>query len=291
LLVALVVGLVALPEADAKAPRGGRSGGHAPRAPHVSAPRRMNKAPAYKPPRMPRAAAPARANNTKTRANNAQAHANNAQAHANKALAHANRAATTATTNRAANAGAKTVHNNSTTTSPNHYTYGTGTNARRYRAYGYGHGYRNRSNAWRSGYGRSQGQNRAIVSRLRSVHASLARLDHDYRGHRVRAMHAISMAIRQLSHRSMVYGNTGFAAGMNNGLGMARRRGGVGAGARRPQPMSQAQSDARMNHALRTLQGINMQLTNQGYNTTGHARARGHVQRAIHELNTALSIR
>ena len=59
-------------------------------------------------------------------------------------------------------------------------------------------------------YGRSQGNNRAIVSRLRSVHSSLARLDHDYNGHRVRAMHSISMAIRQLSHRSMVYSGVGF---------------------------------------------------------------------------------
>ena len=43
-----------VPEADAKGSRGGRSGGHAPRAPHVSALRNMNKAPAYKAPRMPR---------------------------------------------------------------------------------------------------------------------------------------------------------------------------------------------------------------------------------------------
>ena len=55
--------------------------------------------------------------------------------------------------------------------------------------------------------------------------------------------------------------------------------------------MTQAQSDARMSQALRTLQGISMQLSNQGSGTMGHARASGHVQQAIHELNTALSIR
>ena len=55
--------------------------------------------------------------------------------------------------------------------------------------------------------------------------------------------------------------------------------------------MPQAQSDARMSQALRTLQGISMQLTNQGSSTMGHARARGHVQQAVHELNVALSIR
>ena len=54
--------------------------------------------------------------------------------------------------------------------------------------------------------------------------------------------------------------------------------------------MTQAQSDARMSQDLRNLQGINMQLGGQG-STYGHARASGHVQRAIHELNVALSIR
>jgi hypothetical protein len=108
-------------------------------------------------------------------------------------------------------------------------------------------------------------------------------------------MHAISMAVRQLTHQSMVYQGTGFATGGNNGLAMGMRRGlgggGAGGGGLRNQPMSQAQSDARMSRALRTLQGINMQVSNQGYNSTGHARARGHIERAIHELNTALSIR
>jgi hypothetical protein len=124
----------------------------------------------------------------------------------------------------------------------------------------------------------------------------LARLDHDYQGHRVRAMHQVSMAIRQLSHRSMIYSGVGFASGMNNGMGMGMGRRGIGGGggiggrggAGR---MSQAQSDARMGHSLRTLQGVNMQLGSQAGFTSGHARARGHVMRAIHELSVALSIR
>jgi hypothetical protein len=106
-------------------------------------------------------------------------------------------------------------------------------------------------------------------------------------------MHSISMAIRQLSHRSMVGQGSGFASGMNNGrnrLGTGRNNN-LGANGRRGQPLSQAQSDARMGQSLRTLQGINMQLSNQGTNTNGHARARGHVMLAVRELNTALSIR
>jgi hypothetical protein len=176
---------------------------------------------------------------------------------------------------------------------PSSYTYGNGTNARGFRARGYGRGYRNSYLGGRRGYGRNQGNNRAVIARLRAVHASLARIDHDYQGHRVRAMHAITMAIQQLSHRSMIYRGAGFAPGMNNGngLGMRRRAGIGGAGGGRGQPMNQAQSNAVMGQALRELQGIGMQLASQGSSAMGHARASGHVQAAIRELNTALSIR
>ena len=136
-----------------------------------------------------------------------------------------------------------------------------------------------------------------------SVRASLTRVAHDYQGHRVRAMYAITMAIRQLSHRSMMYTGMGMngGMGMNNGgaLGMRQAGGagglgmrqGLGAGGLQPQRMSQAQSDNRMGQALRRLQGINMQLASQGTYSNGHSRASGHVQQAIRELNIALSIR
>ena len=177
---------------------------------------------------------------------------------------------------------------------PNTYTYGTGNGARHYRVYGYGKGYRNRSYAGRYGYGRSQGNNRAIIGRLRSVHSSLARIDHDYQGHRVRAMRAVSMAIRQLSHRSMGYGSMGVSTRNNNRRAMAMRqgRGSInGGGNRRRQPMSQAQSDAWMSQSLRILQGINMQLSSLGSYTAAHGSASGHIQQAIHELDVALSVR
>jgi hypothetical protein len=184
-------------------------------------------------------------------------------------------------------------------TSPFSYTYGNGANARSYRPYGYGYGYRNRYNrtGYGYGYGRSQGLNRAIVARLRSVHAALSRIDHDYAGHRVQAMHAISMAIRQLSHQSMGLRGAGFAPGMNRaagagmGMGMGMRRSMLAGAGRGGQRMPQAQSDAIMGHSLRALQGIDMQLANQGSFNMGHARARGYVEHAIQRLNVALSIR
>jgi hypothetical protein len=112
-------------------------------------------------------------------------------------------------------------------------------------------------------------------------------------------MHSVSMAIRQLSHGSMGYASSGISSGMNNGraMGMRQGRGAMnggamnGGGGRRRQPMSQAQSDARMSQDLRILQGINMQLGSQGNFSAGHGQASGHIQHAIHELNVALSIR
>jgi hypothetical protein len=173
---------------------------------------------------------------------------------------------------------------------PSAYTFGNGRGARSYRAYGYGNGYRNRSYGRGYGYGRSQGLNRGVVAGLMSVHASLARVAHNYQGHRARAMNAVTMAIRQLSHRSMMYSGMGSSSGVNNRGALGMRQGG-GAGALQPQGMSQAQSDNRMGQALRRLQGINMQLASQGSYTNGHSRASGHVQQAMRELNFALSIR
>ncbi len=202
-----------------------------------------------------------RANRTQARLNNSQAGVNNSQTRLSHSSNRANQTAL-GTTNRTTTGSlipstttpSNTVGSLSGTNSPSSYTYGSGSGARNYRAYGYGSGYRNRYYGGRYGYGRSQGNNRAIISRLRSVHRSLARIDHDYQGHRVRAMHAISMAVRQLSHRSMVYSGVGFSSGMNNGagtgmgtgMGRGMRQNGLGGGGRRGQ--SHAPGPVRLHH-------------------------------------------
>jgi hypothetical protein len=241
------------------------------------------------------------ANRSQARVNNSQAALNASQARLNRTSVVANQTGTLASnssTTGTLNSSGSTIPRtaSATTAAPGVYTYGTGNNASNYRAYGYGSGYRNRSyrRGYGYGYGRSQNSNRGIVQRLRSVQMSLAQVDHDYQGHRVRAMHSISMAIRQLSHRSMVYSNVGFASNMNGGMGMGLGRGNNqnrNGGNRNGMRMSQAQSDSRMSQALRNLQGIGMQLSNQGYGSSGHARALGHIQHATQELNIALSIR
>jgi hypothetical protein len=103
-------------------------------------------------------------------------------------------------------------------------------------------------------------------------------------------MHAIAMAIRQLTHRSIAR-SIGFGLGTRNNAALMARHRGIAAGARQPQLLTQAQSDARMGRDLRTLQGISMQMGAHGYSTPGHARALAHLRRAMQELHTALSIR
>ena len=268
ILLVVMVGLLAIPEADAKGPKGGRSA-----APRASSPRRSNfKAPSYKAPKLPRAAAPARSRMPpKTGV---------ARPRTSKPRVRTQRTPTNAQAN---------VARQARSTTPRASSSKSAFGKRSYRSSGYGRGYRNRSYGSRRGYGRSQGNNRAIVSRLRSVHSSLARVNQSYNGHRVNAMHSIALAIRQLSHRSMVVQGAGFAPGLNNG---ANRKGfGANANARNLQPLTQARADARMRQALRTTRGIFMQLNNQGTYTTSHARARGHVQKAVRHLNTALAAR
>jgi hypothetical protein len=103
-------------------------------------------------------------------------------------------------------------------------------------------------------------------------------------------MHAIATAIRQLTHRSMARG-IAIGLGTKHNPTLMTRLGGIAASARRPQLLTQAQSDARMGRDLRTLQGISMQMGAQGYVTPGHMWALRHVRRAIQELHTALSNR
>jgi hypothetical protein len=254
-----------------------------------------------------------RANTATSRNTNNLARNTSGTARANGTVARNSNAAGTTAANR--NNLASTTGTTGTVAgvSPTTYRYGTGANGRNYQAHGYGRGYRNRYAGGRSGYGQSQGNVRGIVSRLRSVHSSLARLDHDYNGHRVQAMHHLNLAIRSLSHRSGTNNGIGangvgngnrIAAGgnaqMGNALGFNAGNNGNGNrnvaangnDANRNNPrIPQAQSDARMSQALRTTQGIAMQMNHQGTNSAGLSRAHGHVQGAIAQMQTALAMR
>jgi hypothetical protein len=135
--------------------------------------------------------------------------------------------------------------------------------------------------------------NGQIVSQLRATLNLLSQADHDYQGHRARAMHAIGSAMNHLQPRSFSSSQYNLAAptvatpaGASTAVAVTRT---ATNGPGRNQ-MPQATSDAHLQNALQSLNGIQGELTNTG-GTQHHVRARQAVQLAIQELNTALSIR
>ena len=103
--------------------------------------------------------------------------------------------------------------------------------------------------------------------------------DHDYQGHRAKAVHEITQAIHDLEGKHAHAGKKGGAhagkkpAGAGNSKGSAKLK----------EP--QATSDAQLKQAIQMLTQIESQLGNT------HPKARTSVQMAIQELNTALTIK
>ena len=143
--------------------------------------------------------------------------------------------------------------------------------------------HRNRSMAgYAAGRNRAgQGQGVQQVAReLMMTRALLQRGDHDYNGHRARAVGDINRALAALGH-----GNNGMNA--TGGVRPGGNRAGNGMNGARREP--QAVSDGQLRQALQNLNTISMQLGTA--NNPRVARARIPVQRAMTELNTALTIR
>ena len=167
------------------------------------------------------------------------------------------------------------------------------------------HRNRGMSNAYRGGMGTSmagyatrmnrgnQGQGIQYVAReLMMTRALLQRGDHDYGGHRSRAVHDIGLALRALGHGGNGTNSMGGMNGMNgmsgaNGVRPGGNRAGTGANGAHREP--QAMSDGQLRQAIQNLNTINNQLSSA--NNARVAQARVPVQRAITELNTALTIR
>ena len=293
-LAFLIAGLGYVPAANAQK---GRAAPHV-SAPHVSAPH--FSAPHYSAPRMPQAPrAPRMPQQMNWHPNYAAANRARSSAASHVATSRANHTANPAAYSaaRAASNARRVAAARSHAGSAQHNYYG------RSRRYG-GYHYRPRYYASGRRYSGSSTSraDRMVVSRLRSAHANLARLDHDYQGRRIRAMHHISMAIRQMSHRSMMSQGTGYSARMT---GMRRNVNGNGNGNingnRNGMRLSQAQSDSRMRHSLLMVTGAGQMLSQQSSATnasfvssganTGRYRAYGYIHMAANELSTALRIR
>jgi hypothetical protein len=108
----------------------------------------------------------------------------------------------------------------------------------------------------------------ASISLLRTVHLKLQTADHDYDGHRVRAMHHIGSALDHLGSSSPPTSGTSQTSGS----------------------LAQAQSDAILQDALSKLQIVHSQLSTNGA-IHQHAGAEGAVSSAMRELHIALNIR
>jgi hypothetical protein len=107
------------------------------------------------------------------------------------------------------------------------------------------------------------------ISLLRTVHMRLSGADHDYQGHRVKALGHVAAAIRHLHPSSSL--NTNYAPGLGN--------------------LPQARSDEILREAMRQLGNAETSLGTGTESAAHHRGARASVAEAIHELHKALEVR
>lgn len=140
-----------------------------------------------------------------------------------------------------------------------------------------------------AGQSRSEPQSPAAkvqeVNVLKNAYVLLAMGDHDYDGHRVKAMHAVEEAIKKLDHSIMKDGTNGQKVVATEdeiktarAAYHARQQGKVHEG--------QAMSDLQMREAGQLLAKVHESLP-----AKKHAKAKEHVGHAIKEVEIALSKR
>ena len=113
----------------------------------------------------------------------------------------------------------------------------------------------------------------------RSARRLLVAADHDYNGHRAKAAHEVTQALKELGYHPKKH-SIGFTR--QNGALVAAKAART-AQARVHEP--QATSDAQLQQAQQLLQGALTRLTST------HPKATANVQTAITEINTALAIK
>jgi hypothetical protein len=118
-----------------------------------------------------------------------------------------------------------------------------------------------------------------LIATLRSARRLLVAADRDYHGHRAKAAHEVTQALRELGFHPKKP-QSGSPA--QNGALVAAKAART-AQARTHEP--QATSDAQLQQAQQLLQGALTQLTST------HPKATANVQTAITEITTALTIK
>lgn len=160
-----------------------------------------------------------------------------------------------------------------------------------------GNGYRNPGmNRNYNNYNHNNYNNSSVVPALQSALSTLSSAQHDYQGHRVKAMHEVQAAIRHMQPAAARSVGGGIAPSVNNGIipgPNASALAGFGAGAAVPKTaMPQATSDAHLRKALQSLSVVESHLRAQTQSANrAHVQAHGSVQRAAQELRLALNIR
>ena len=109
----------------------------------------------------------------------------------------------------------------------------------------------------------------SIISLLRTTHTRLEAADHDYQGHRVKAMNHIASALGDLGSASL--GNSSLFANAGN--------------------LPQSRSDEILRDAMVQLRAAESSLGAGSERREHHHRARSAVGHAVHELSTAIEIR
>lgn len=122
--------------------------------------------------------------------------------------------------------------------------------------------------------------NQRVVKELHSAKQLLEKADHDYAGHRARAVHEITTAIHELQHHGK---STSQHRKRSGSLQHPANRNVPATGKKLKEP--QAVSDAQLKQAGQILANSLTQIS------SNHTRARANIQAAMNELNTALKIK
>jgi hypothetical protein len=129
-----------------------------------------------------------------------------------------------------------------------------------------------------------------VIAELKAARALLEKANHDYQGHRAKAVHEITHAIHLLEHGKH-HPNPQTAAGNGNGnkpTAAGGKKGKKAAGNANKPNEPQGQSDAQLKHAIEILHKVEKQL--HGGQAQHHRHAAEAIHKAIHELHTALKV-
>jgi hypothetical protein len=133
----------------------------------------------------------------------------------------------------------------------------------------------------------ANGATATVTQELHAIKHSLEQADHDYQGHRAKAVQLIGTAIHALHHGQHHTAQAGHGNNQNNNnKGQQQNRGQANNNGNR---LPQAQSDAILKSAATSLQGVAQQLN--GTPNPGAAKALVAVGQAVQELQTALAIK